>query len=73
MEEKNDIHQCKYCLKEFKHKQGMYRHIKYVCKKNKDEDFKELARLMNEQHKQMELIHEEQQKTTKKQQKNNQK
>ena len=66
LEEKNDIHQCKYCLKEFKHKQGMYRHIKYVCKKNKDEDFKELARLMNEQHKQMELIHEEQQKTTKK-------
>ena len=44
----------------------MYRHIKYVCKKNKDEDFKELARLMNEQNKKMELIHEEQQKTTKK-------
>jgi hypothetical protein len=27
----------------------MYRHIKYTCKKNKDEDFKELARLLNEQ------------------------
>ena len=26
----------------------MYRHIKYTCKKNKDEDFKELARLLNE-------------------------
>ena len=31
----------------------MYKHIKYVCKKNKDEDFKELARLMNEKDKQM--------------------
>jgi len=66
LEEKNDIYQCKYCLKEFKYKQGMYRHIKYVCKKNKDEDFKELARLMNEQNKKMEWMHEEQQKTTKK-------
>ena len=27
----------------------MYRHIKYTCKKNIDEDFKELARLLNEQ------------------------
>ena len=26
----------------------MYRHIKYTCKKNKDEDLKELARLLNE-------------------------
>ena len=26
----------------------MYRHIKYSCKKNKDEGMKELARLMNE-------------------------
>jgi hypothetical protein len=33
----------------------MYKHIKYVCKKNKDEDFKELARLLNEQNKQLEL------------------
>ena len=39
---------CKYCNKQFKYKQGMYRHIKYSCKKNKDEDMKELARLMNE-------------------------
>ena len=25
----------------------MYHHIKYTCKKNKDEDLKELVRLMN--------------------------
>jgi len=46
---------CKYCNKVFKYKQGMYRHIKYTCKKNKDEDFQELARLMNEKEKQMSL------------------
>ena len=39
---------CKYCNKQFKYKQGMYRHIKYSCKNNKDEGMKELARLMNE-------------------------
>lgn len=39
---------CKYCHKQFKHKQGMYRHIKYSCEKNKDEGMKELARLLNE-------------------------
>ena len=44
---------CKYCNKVFKYKQGMYRHIKYTCKKNKDEDFQELARLLNEKEKQM--------------------
>ena len=47
--------QCKYCKKAFKYKQGMYRHIKYTCKKNKDEDFQELARLLNEKEKQMKL------------------
>ena len=26
----------------------MYRHIKYSCKKNKDEDLQELVKLMNE-------------------------
>ena len=46
--------QCHYCNKQFKYKQGMYRHIKYTCKKNKDEDFKELARLLNEKDKQIE-------------------
>ena len=46
---KSPFFQCKYCNKEFKFKQGMYRHIKYTCKKNKDEDMKELVRLLNEQ------------------------
>ena len=49
----NTLFPCKYCNKLFKYRQGMYRHIKYVCKENKDEDFKELARLMNEKDKQM--------------------
>ena len=44
----NDI-TCKYCNKTFKFKQSMYRHIKYTCNKNKDEDLKELVRLMNVQ------------------------
>jgi len=47
--------QCKYCDKCFKFKQSMYKHIKYVCKKNKDEDFQELARLLNEKDKQIVL------------------
>ena len=47
--------QCKYCEKYFKFKQSMYKHIKYTCKKNKDEDLKELARLMNEKDKQLVL------------------
>ena len=48
--------QCHYCLKNFKYRQGMYRHIKYTCKKNKDEDLKELARLLNEKDNQMEKM-----------------
>lgn len=43
----NNFH-CKYCLKSFTTRQSMYRHIKYACKRNKDEDFKELVKLMNE-------------------------
>ncbi len=39
---------CKYCGKYFKYRQGLSKHIKYTCKKNKDEDLKELARLLNE-------------------------
>jgi len=39
---------CKYCSKLFKHKQSMYYHIKYSCTKNKDEDLKELVRLLNQ-------------------------
>ena len=38
---------CKYCEQGFKFKQSMYRHIKYSCTKSKDEDLKELVRLMN--------------------------
>ena len=38
---------CKYCDKPFKHKQSMHYHIKFSCTKNKDEDLKELVRLMN--------------------------
>ncbi len=43
------IFSCKYCSKVFKHKQSMYHHIKYSCTKNKDEDLKELVRLLNNQ------------------------
>ena len=56
---------CEYCNQEFKYKQGMYRHIKYTCKKNKDEDLKELVKLMNEkidvQNKEMNEIKKENQ------------
>ena len=40
-------HVCKYCEQSFKYIQSMYMHIKYSCMKNKDEDLKELVRLMN--------------------------
>jgi len=42
-------HICKYCGKEYKHRPGLSRHIKYSCQKNEDEDLKELVKLMNEQ------------------------
>jgi len=45
---------CKYCEKEFKFKQSMYHHIKYTCKKNNDEDLKELVRLLNQDKKELE-------------------
>ena len=58
--------QCHYCMKYFKFKQSMYKHIKYSCKQNKDEDLKELARLLNEKErqitdntKQMEKMHKQ--------------
>jgi hypothetical protein len=40
---------CKYCEKEYNHKSSLSKHIKYTCTKNKDEDLKELVRLMNMQ------------------------
>jgi len=40
-------HICKYCEKEYNHKSSLSKHIKYSCMKNKDEDLKELVRLMN--------------------------
>ena len=46
---------CKYCNKIFKHRSGLSRHIKYTCKKNNDEDMKELVRLLNEQNEQNKL------------------
>ena len=45
--EKTSTLSCKYCEKEFSFRQSMNRHIKYTCTKNKDEDLKELVRLMN--------------------------
>ena len=45
----NNKFTCKYCSSVFKFRQGMYRHLKYYCKKNEDEDLKELVKLMNEQ------------------------
>ena len=38
---------CKYCYKEYTHQSSLSKHIKYSCTKNKDEDLKELVRLMN--------------------------
>jgi hypothetical protein len=50
---------CKYCQKSFKFKQGLYRHIKFTCKKSKDEDLKELARLLNEKNSELEFTQKE--------------
>jgi hypothetical protein len=38
---------CKYCNKTYKHNSTLSNHIKYKCEKNKEEDLKELVRLMN--------------------------
>jgi hypothetical protein len=58
IKEKERHHLCKYCGKEYSHRQSMHHHIKYSCTKNKDEDVKELVRLLNLQleqtHKQIE-------------------
>ena len=65
---------CAYCDKTYKHKSSLSKHIKYSCNKNKDEDFKELARLLNlqTQHQQeQDLKHKELEKEIKKMQKEN--
>ena len=56
---------CKYCNKSFTTKQAMYRHIKYTCKKNKDEDLKEFVRLLNEKDKEVNEIKEKMNQQTK--------
>ena len=45
---------CKYCEQQFRFRQSMNRHIKYTCTKNKDEDLKELVRLLNQRLEQQE-------------------
>ena len=62
---------CKYCNKSFKHKQSVSKHIKYSCKQNKDEDLKELVRLMNLQIQQKDKELEYQKQQNEKQQKQN--
>lgn len=43
----SDKYKCKYCDKIFEYRQSLSKHIKYHCKKNKDEDLKEFVRLLN--------------------------
>lgn len=49
----NATFSCKYCKRTFKHKSSLSKHIKYSCKKNTDEDLKELVRLLNQQNQEM--------------------
>ena len=42
-----EIFKCKYCEQCYRHKSSLLKHIKYSCTKNKDEDLKELVRLLN--------------------------
>ena len=58
-QKKSQINKCKYCDKVFKHQSSLCKHIKYTCKKNADEDFQELARLLNEKDKQLTLKDEQ--------------
>ena len=52
-------YECKYCNKSYKYSQGLSKHIKYTCKKNKDEDLQELVKLMNEQLKEQKEVMKE--------------
>lgn len=45
---------CKYCSQKYKYKQSLSKHVKYSCTKNKDEDLKELVRLLNDKDKLLE-------------------
>jgi len=58
---------CKYCDQKFTFKQSMYKHIKYSCTKNNDEDLKELVRLLNNQLEQQKYEFEEKLQTQSKQ------
>ena len=49
---------CQYCGKKFKHHSSLSKHVKFSCKKNKDEDIKELVRLLNEQNEEMKIQNE---------------
>jgi hypothetical protein len=40
---------CEYCAQSYKHKSSLGKHLKYTCTKSKDEDLKELVRLLNSQ------------------------
>ena len=42
-------HKCKYCDKVYRHKSSLCKHVKYYCKKSKDEDLQELVRLLNKE------------------------
>ena len=42
-----ELLKCKYCEQCYRHKSSLSKHIKYNCTKNKDEDMKELVRLLN--------------------------
>ena len=63
------VYKCKYCQKVLKHHTSLSRHIKYTCKKNEDEDLKELARLMNEKDKQLVEMMQDKEKQLEKMQK----
>jgi hypothetical protein len=44
----NNIYNCVYCDKIFKHRSSLSRHLRGSCKHNKKENYQELADLMNE-------------------------